>query len=315
MTVLDFSTSHSQVISPDEIINVPNSNPVKLKHDIFYNKIAKAILISTGPGGTGTVLVNPLDGASDYTPGDAYTFSIASQVAAMGADTGYTTIAITNATYHNTDLYVSYYPIWDLFYASRFNNNEIWESQGDYDISASNTTFDLTEVNSYPIGYKFRISWYDGDGSNTLSFTDNGETIDGVSVADWIGDGTGHLDLIKLDDLEFETRNSGEIWDSDGGNFTGTFEKKLNGIQESGLEQDMSAGTYTWAIAFVSATYGITHAILENAAGASYVINFTNRTTTQFDIVIRNAETSSNISKITYVRGFGRWTASYPKKS
>ena len=46
MAILDFSTTHTQVT--DFVINVSNSNPVKLSHDIFYNKAGKLVTVFTG---------------------------------------------------------------------------------------------------------------------------------------------------------------------------------------------------------------------------------------------------------------------------
>lgn len=244
MNVLDFSTSNAQVTN--EIINVSDANPITIKHDTFYNKVGKAILISTAPSGGGTVLVNPLDGASDYTPGGAYTFPEPYNTTLAG-DVGYTTIAITNATYHNTDLYVSYYPIWDLLYAARWNNKNIIPVEGNFDISASNETFDLTTVNSYPIGYEFKVLAYDGDGSNNFSFVDNGETINGITVADYSIDGTGGFIMKKIDDGEFSAVGwlGGDIFDQDGGNFASGVEKFSKRIDGTMRCQALATSTYT----------------------------------------------------------------------
>ena len=215
--VLDFSTSNAQVV--DEIINVSDANPVTIKHDTFYNKSGKAVLISTGPGGTGTVLVNPLDGASDYTPGDAYTFPEPYNTTLAG-DVGYTTIAITNAAYHSTDLYLSYYPIWDLLYAARWNNNIIIPhyASSPYDISATTEEVDLSEFNSWPVGTTRRVHAYDGDGSDYLWFTDNGETINGMDITYFKIQGTGGLILTKVGDGEFIAKGwlGGDVFDQDG---------------------------------------------------------------------------------------------------
>lgn len=113
--IVDFSTENAQVT--DEVINVANSNPVNLYHDIFYNKTGKLVVISTGAGGGGTVLTN----VTDYTIGGAVSDSFFP--VSISPDVGYTTVAITNATYHNTNLYVSYYPISDVFKAARWNND------------------------------------------------------------------------------------------------------------------------------------------------------------------------------------------------
>jgi len=328
MNVLDFSTSNSQVA--DEIINVSDANPITLKHDTFYNKVGKAIVITTGPGGTGTTLVNPLDGASDYTPGGAYTFPEPYNTTLAG-DVGYTTIAITNAAYHSTDLYVSYYPIWDLLYASRWNNNNIIPhyKSSPYDISATTVEIDLTELNSFPNGTTRRVSAYDGDGSDYLWFTDNSETINGIPIADIKIEGTGGLILTKISDGVFKAVGElgGEIWDSDGGNFTGVFSKCLSGLMICGQVFDASlnanvgannifgtgAGTIyyannavTFPLAFVAepeisiSSDGVsTHANTATAAGFNLRPYY-------------NASATTLSGSYTAV---GRWTTSYPRIS
>lgn len=128
-TILDFSTANAQIT--DEIINVSDSNPVTLEHDIFYNKTGKLVVISTGAGGTGTVLTD----VTDYTIGGSISDSFFPT--SIAPDIGYTTIAITNATYHSTDLYVSYYPISDVFRAGRWNS-----SMARYDVVSGTATVD-----------------------------------------------------------------------------------------------------------------------------------------------------------------------------
>ena len=114
LQIVDFSTTNSQVI--DEIINVADSNPIRLEHDIFYNKTGKKVVVSTGAGGSGTVLTE----TTDWVAGSAVSDSLFPT--SISPDVGYTTLAILNATYHDTDLYLSYYPIADTFNATRWND-------------------------------------------------------------------------------------------------------------------------------------------------------------------------------------------------
>lgn len=314
MNVLDFSTSNAQVA--DEIINVSDANPVTIKHDTFYNKVGKAILISTAPAGGGTVLVNPLDGASDYTPGNAYTFPEPYNTTLAG-DVGYTTIAITNATYHNTDLYVSYYPIWDLLYAARWNNKNIIPVEGNFDISASNETFDLTTVNSYPIGYEFKVLAYDGDGSNNFSFVDNGETINGITVADYSIDGTGGFIMKKIDDGEFSAVGwlGGDIFDQDGGNFSGyTWEKSISGkmTQSRLLVASNLDGSQTFPVAFVDTNYIVKVDLYFDTSGAR-VVFWDTETTTGFEVAVKNSITGADADSGGCWEVTGRWTTNYPE--
>ena len=123
-TILDFSTSNAQIT--DEIINVSDSNPVTLEHDVFYNKTGKLVEIYTASGGGGTQLTE----GTDYDVGGTYPDG--SLPSSISPDVAYTTISITNATYHDTQLYVSYYPIGDLFQASRWNEEVRLRDPGYY---------------------------------------------------------------------------------------------------------------------------------------------------------------------------------------
>lgn len=105
MAKLNWSTSNSQIT--DEIINVASSTAINLIHDVFYNKTGKLVEIWTGAGGTGTQLTE----STDYTIGGA--IADGDLPASISPDVAYTTVAITNATYHSTNLYVSYYPLGD----------------------------------------------------------------------------------------------------------------------------------------------------------------------------------------------------------
>lgn len=113
MDFLDFSTANSKV--DDFIINVSDSNPVQLKHDIFYNKTGKKVVISTGVGGGGTVLTE----TTDWVSGGA--FPDGNLPESISPDVGYTTISIVNSFYHSTVLYVSFYPIADVINVEKFN--------------------------------------------------------------------------------------------------------------------------------------------------------------------------------------------------
>lgn len=322
--ILDFSTTNSQ--ETDFIINVANSNPISLGHAVFYNKAAKPIVISTGAGGTGTVLTE----TTDWTSGGA--FPDASFPSTIAPDIGYTTVSIVNATYHSTDLYISYYPITDLFNADLWNNSNTLPSLGDYDISAGDTTEDLAIINSYPIGYKFRVSWYDGDGSNTFSFTDNSETIDGAGIAQYIGEGTGHLDLLKTGaGGEYITINRGEIWDSDGGNFTNQhFEKRLDGslFQTRKIPETSYAITTGTGVLYNSAiqaaqNYPVTAAQLDitsitcmSSTLKSVFVgsSTTNATASAWQpFVLVYGGSAGSVSITVFMTMNGRWTTSYPR--
>src|SRR6056297_2998945 len=113
MTILDFSTTNTQIT--DEVVNVSDSNPINLDHDTFYNKTGKLVEIYTASGEGGTQLTE----GTDYDIGGAY--SDGDLPESISPDVAYSNISITNATYHDTDLYVSYYPLGDILSASRIN--------------------------------------------------------------------------------------------------------------------------------------------------------------------------------------------------
>lgn len=125
MAKLNWSTTNTQIT--DEIINVSDSSAIGLLHDIFYNKTGKLVVISTGSGGGGTVLTE----TTDYTIGGA--LSDSKLPASITPDVAYTTVAITNATYHSTDLYVSYYPLGDFVEAedvySALGHDSAWTTE------------------------------------------------------------------------------------------------------------------------------------------------------------------------------------------
>lgn len=114
MNILDFSTTHSEVV--DEIINVSDSNPVHLAHDIFYHKSGKFVRIFTAASEGGTELT----AGTDFDVGGV--FPDGSLPQSISPDVAYTTVEITNATYHDQDLYVHYYPIGDIISATRWNH-------------------------------------------------------------------------------------------------------------------------------------------------------------------------------------------------
>lgn len=314
--ILDFSTANSQI--SDEIINVSDSNPVNLGHSAFYNKTGKKVVISTAAGGGGTVLTE----TTDWTSGGAYTDS--DLPVSITPDVAYSTIAIVNATYHDTDLYVSYYPLGDNINASLWNNQNIppFFGAGPYDISATDVTLDLTILNSLPAGTVKIVAAYDGDGSNTLSFTDNGETINDISVADWVIEGTGELWLMKRSDGNFWAVNPGEIWDSDNDNFTYAWEKSLCGrlYHHGTLAGSGDSNTVTYDLTFAAVDSAT--AQTQGDAGTGTIINRLQLINTlgTTSMLCRSIRTDTGVLSSTFTGNIvwsvtGRWTTSYPKKT
>ena len=307
MNVLDFSTSNSQIT--DEIINVANSNPINLKHDIFYNKTGKLVVIRTADGGGGTLLTI----TTDYTIGGV--FPDGDLPASISPDVAYQTIAITNATYHNTNLYVSYYPIGDIINGTRFNAIQSNYEANDYDISSTNQTFDLTQIRSYPVGYVFRVSWHSGDGSNTFTFTGGGSsTINNIIYTSWVGQGTGYLDLRYLGSDKFEIINSGDIWDCDSGNFsTGSYNKFLNGALLITYSDTTSSGSSTtWNFPISTAINPLLSGnVLDNDAIIRSVM-FTSVTTTSVSFACLDTAATKVIQLCSLI-AHSRWTSLYPR--
>jgi len=218
MAKLNWSTTNSQVT--DEIINVSSSAAFSLIHDVFYNKTGKLVVISTGTGGSGTVLTL----STDYTIGGA--ISDSDLPSSISPDVAYTTIAITNAAYHSTDLYVSYYPLGDYVEAEDFTQLAIGIRLTAKDISSANQTTDLTIYepggSSYvQDGTKIHVSWTGGDATYYHKFTTtSGWTLyndfvdlapgDGSATFAWCGYGSGGLTLIK------DEANSRWIVETDG---------------------------------------------------------------------------------------------------
>lgn len=207
MAKLNWSTSHTQIT--DEIINRSSSGAAGLMHDIFYNETSSLVEIWTGAGGTGTQLTV----TNDYTIGGAVT-EFPANITDPTPDTPYTTVAIVNASYLSTDLYVSYYPIADYVEAEDFTQLVNGIDLPDQDISSTNKTTDLTIYepggsNALQDGAIVNVSWSGGDTTYYHKFsTTSGWTLknnfanlaagDGSSLFWMIGYGSGGLKL-KLD--------------------------------------------------------------------------------------------------------------------
>jgi microcystin-dependent protein len=170
--IVDFSTTNSQVV--DWLINVANSNAINLGNDLFYNKTGKLVVISTGAGGTGTVLTD----TTDYTIGGA--FADGDLPTSISPDVAYSTVSITNATYHNTKLFVSYYPISDLFRAERWNNDTVPEGS----------------IQAYA-GTSIPTGWLDADGS-AINRTTYQRLFNAIGTTWGVGDGSTTFNLPDL---------------------------------------------------------------------------------------------------------------------
>jgi hypothetical protein len=151
-------------------------------------------------------------------------------------ETGYGTPRTTNETRPVTD-YVYYYI--QAREAANIGPDAYSVPLGDFNISTTGASVDLDSLAGYPNGTVFNVSWYGGVGTAQFSFTGTGYTlndIDPTSSENWKGDGTGRLQFEKFSTTAFYTLDCGEVWDSDGNNFTDNFifYKFLNGKANAG---------------------------------------------------------------------------------
>jgi hypothetical protein len=257
MKILDFSTTNAQFA--DEIINVPDSNSVELIHSLFYNKTGKLVEIWTGPGGTGTQLTE----TTDYVIGGAY--PDASLPTSIDPDVAYNNVSIVNATYHDTDLYVSYYPIADLITAEKWNNDIpavfIDATGADYTFQktralrynhliltftrdSSARTITLPDpTDSHWLGVKIEVRVVGSGSGNVTIEGPSGEDIeltngDTVTSMEWDGVGTLRL-VIGSGDYKIITTgawDSGSVSDS-GTDENRTFKKFTDGVLDCSVSQ------------------------------------------------------------------------------
>ena len=197
------------------------------------------------------------------------------------------------------------------------------------DLKSAATPFDLSSYATVEkIGFRFRVSWFDGDGTNQFTFADStpSYTIDNIAAAEWVGQGTGHLDLVYEGENNFEVINAGEVWDSDGLLFSDykTFNKCLNGVvYGSGKAINVTTNSAIGNLfGNVSGTMHYTHSLQSfpislvrvntisvdsNARSSGY----TNVTADTF-LFTAYHEISSPISGCWQYEG--RWTLSTPRK-
>lgn len=296
MQVLDFSTANSQI--SDEVINVANSNPIGLDHDVFYNKIGKLVVIRTAAGGGGTLLVE----TTDYALGSA--FPDGDFPTSISPDVGYQTVAITNATYHSTPLYVSYYPIMDIIEAEDHNDLDArLPNVGSFTVSEvisdtellNTLVFDLSASGSITCtmpdatirtNEEFTVFGSGGDiTTNLLTMaTVSSQTIGGLSASSWKIEGTGLLKVISngthWEVLSF-TDYGGDVTSHDGG-----WKKNQDRTWvQSGVDlTTTSVGPYTITLPYpaADANYKVTQTTIEEA-GATYAVpNAASKTSTDF---------------------------------
>lgn len=199
------------------------------------------------------------------------------------------------------------------------------KSLQDSDISTADATYNMATINAYPVGYRGRISWHSGDGSNDFQFVDSSAsiTLDGVDITDWVGDGTGHLDIVKTATNTWETLNDG-VWDSDGGNFNSgntEWSKYIDGTLEQRYPTTPSITSnsfYTWTfdIPFVGNLPMCNgNPTSRNAATIAFGSSGTDtRGLTSIQVEMININGGGNPTPAT-IEAKGRWTTSYPRKS
>lgn len=214
-------------------------------------------------------------------------------------------------------------------------------SEGDFDISAANETYDLDTAVAGGTGFTFRVSWSGGDGTYTFSFDNtSGRTIDGIAASEYVGEGTGHLDLVFNGSNTFQTINRGEIWDSKRNNTavnTWNFEKHLNGSmfqwgwtfdQGTGSSSATAETARTFLIAFADTEYNPEQQLIGQKDGSDPTSRtdsvaasnlFTtcriNDATQMYTRAFHKDSTNipSNRRLLSAISAYGSWTTLYPR--
>lgn len=200
--------------------------------------------------------------------------------------------------------------------------SEQYTRLSDNDIGTGNTTTTIASMKAIPYGQPFLISWYDGDGTYTHTITSAGaETINGVVFSEWIGQGVGYWKLVQTADGVFELLNDGEIWDSDGGNFNGTWEKSLTGVLSLSDSITLTATIPkpgTFEIAF-SSTPNDSHKVGRNTgSGGDQLFIGLVRPTSTTAYGAYGAKSDNGVNYTSGVMDFeidGRWTDLFPRIS
>lgn len=322
MIFLDFSETNSQIT--DEIVNVPDSNPVGLVHSLLYNKAGKLVVISTAAGGGGTVLTD----VTDYVIGGIYSDGLLPS--SISPDVAYSTISIVNATYHNTVLYVSYYPITDLFSAAAINDNigdgfnspagatkyyanEVVKTMF-WTVGASDVDLDLPAAANIPGGELVIIRVDSGAGIGSI-VPDGSETINGEASVNMPAQ---YNKLhIKSDGTNWVVIDHDLFWNSDWLDYSGAnalldlTEDITHSLNKSLAELDISAYYAATATPAESGIFNLTAGNNAIAGGATdrYGVGLSG-------VDVDSIRLQTGLSGIIYLTVSGNlaaWTAGYIK--
>ena len=306
MAILDFSTTHAQVT--DFVINAPDSTRVDLSHDIFYNKTGKLVTIFTGAGGTGTQLAVDTD---FETKGE--TFPDSSLPTSISPDVAYVSVAITNAMYHNTDLYVSFYPIGDVINAEKWNDLDDRAAEV-YNVTlTASTSSTLAIDDDYTIGKRIlirRLGAYDETNTNKLTINFSGGEVctpEQLSSIELYGDGGNWL-------IEKVTATRWEIvagWDA-GENDDGRWERKADGAM-SAYNATVYTGEITneWGSLFTSTQIELGNLPLEFSSIDGRTVNRLEGSEGLLTIIAdRGGVSTTSFGRTTLARG-----ASWPSEA
>ena len=192
-------------------------------------------------------------------------------------------------------------------------------------ISGGNQTSDITIYESgggseKEDGFTVRLSWTGGDGtfahSITSAYTIGNELAGFLASSAWQGDGAGEL-VLRLDktNSKWLVLTPG-IWDTDAGNFTGNFDKDINGLLRqygtgtATASSDPNAiETKVLPIAAIDTNYAV-NAVLNGklATGWFAITTIDTKTTSQFLINFRDMDGATRSGSQTYDWTFiGRW--------
>jgi hypothetical protein len=199
---------------------------------------------------------------------------------------------------------------------SIFRKDRLYDEETISDISSTNVQIDLSTLFAAEDGFIASYAWSGGDGTAQITFdggTYTGKTIGGVDAdtlaADLAGDGQGRITFRKDgDDLRILTQG---VFDSDGGNFSGSDSDTFRKYSDGAMTQTASGTAATgeparnFVIPFSSAPRGSGSPV---TASANRNFTFDLITATQFTPELQNSTDEQYDALFV-----GRWTTQYPE--
>jgi hypothetical protein len=200
---------------------------------------------------------------------------------------------------------------------SIFRKDRLYDEETISDISSTNVQIDLSTLFAAEDGFIASYAWSGGDGTAQITFdggTYTGKTIGGVDAdtlaADLAGDGQGRITFRKDgNDLRILTQG---VFDSDGGNFSDTFEKTSGGaLVQYVTSLGSGQATVVFPVPMVNTSYRTIVSPIDNVTSARTAhVNTSTKTVNGFDAFVRDSSGSSAGDGIDGIAE-GRWTAEY----